>query len=180
MHILDSKVGCQPWVVAGDSLAAATQRFWRQIQTRMTWDWSTDVDVKQESWPGIMVTETTQVDWKLSKRIGDPTQLVDFKGGRLFAQLPCYTFCWLKNRNNVAFLTTLWHQQRRRRTATDHSWWRQAIDLSVCKHWRKFLERHDRLLDIICVCRVEKTATLSRDQTKGEQIPSAKMRLLWS
>ena len=33
MHILHNKVGCQPWVVAGDSLAAATQRFWRQIQT---------------------------------------------------------------------------------------------------------------------------------------------------
>ncbi len=32
MHILHNKVGCHPWVVAGDSLAAATQRIWRQIQ----------------------------------------------------------------------------------------------------------------------------------------------------
>ena len=32
MHILHNKVGCHPWVVAGDSLAAAMQRFWRQIQ----------------------------------------------------------------------------------------------------------------------------------------------------
>ncbi len=55
MHILDNKVGCQPWVVAGDSLAAAMERFWRQIQNTGAMTYAKEVkhDVSCSSTPGL-------------------------------------------------------------------------------------------------------------------------------
>ncbi len=47
MHILHNKVGCHPWVVTGDSRAAATQRFWRQIQNSGTWTWHHVADLER-------------------------------------------------------------------------------------------------------------------------------------